>query len=93
MLEEQRKNRDAVASPRNEVLSHYFGMMSRSSQDSGKKFSNYLRGSSRSKGDKLILAGSGLASMSPDVRKRLIGESVPHLESALRGSSKNVEKT
>ena len=68
-----------MSSPRNDVLSHYFGMMSKSSEDSGgKKFSNYLRGSSTSKGDKLILAGSGLAKMSPDVRKRLTGEAMPN---------------
>ena len=61
------------------MLSHYFGMMSKSSNGSEKRFSNYLRGSRISKGagEKLILAGSGLATMSPEVRNRLVGKGVP----------------
>jgi hypothetical protein len=58
MLEEQnKKNRDDISSPRN-MLSNYFGMIEKSSaEESGKKFSNYLKGSSNIKGDKVILAG------------------------------------
>jgi hypothetical protein len=65
--------------------------MSKSSEGSEKKFSNYLRGSSLSKGDKLILAGSALAKMDPKARKRLVGESIPKMGSPTRSSKSKAE--
>ena len=65
-----------------EVMSEYNGLRSKSSRKSeGNQQSNYLRGSSLSKGagSRLVLAGSGLDNMSPDVKERLVGGSLPKL--------------